>query len=165
MAASLPEQVLYDTTKRRFTEAGLIYIDEYFAKTPSPTSAQYNELEKLTGCSKKTLQVSKDSLKMAPDELVFFQKKFRNLRYQNKGKLSESTVKKPSIKQRPEYTNVTDFLNSICKNQAKNLKAEILALAPYARLINPRNIIDSEITADELSSLTNKGIYDGKSYL
>jgi hypothetical protein len=57
MASSLPEQILYNTTTKRFTEAGIRYIHSYFAKTPRPTINQLTAIEEHTGCSISTLKV------------------------------------------------------------------------------------------------------------
>jgi hypothetical protein len=70
-----------------------------------------------------------------------------------------------STSRRPKPSNARDFLNKISKYQAKALKADIIALDKYKLLINPRNIINSEITVDEIGSLTSTVTYNGESYL
>ncbi|CAF1337274.1 unnamed protein product [Rotaria sordida] len=134
MESSPSEQILYNKTTKRFTQAGHFYINSYFIETRYPTNNQFAAIEKHTGCPVSTLR-----------------RKFGRMRKQF-----------PLLTYVPlRIINTINFLNTITMEEAIALKTQILDANTYEFLINPKHV-NEKITINEISSFTSNKIHDGK---
>ncbi len=58
MASSINSSSYYIATSGIITKLGKHFLRSYYAQTPYPTTDQYEELSKKTGCSKAELAVN-----------------------------------------------------------------------------------------------------------